>query len=85
MTIGSRSARFSRAKTVLASASLLGAVLTIGTYVTTASAMDAKTEEAAKKADQEAMDIDFLSLDMKKAKTKLQGALKKCGKICRRR
>ena len=61
----------------LACASLLGVAVT---WASTASAVDPTTEEAAKKADSEAMDIDFLSLDMKKAKTKLQGALKKCGK-----
>ena len=41
---------------------------------------DAKTEDGAKKLDSAAMDVDFLSLDMKKAKTKLQQALKQCGK-----
>ena len=42
--------------------------------------MDPATEESAKKADEQAMDVDFLSLDLKKAKKKLQDALKKCGK-----
>jgi len=41
---------------------------------------DAKAENEAKKLQSEAMDFDFMSLDLKKAKGKLQDALKKCGK-----
>lgn len=44
-----------------------------------ASANDPKVEAEAKKLQQDAMDIDFLGLDLKKAKDKLQKALKKCG------
>lgn len=42
-------------------------------------ANDPKVEGEAKKLQQDAMDIDFLGLDLKKAKDKLQKALKKCG------
>ncbi len=45
-----------------------------------ASANDAKVEAEAKKLQSEAMDVDFLGLELKKAKTKLQSAVKKCGK-----
>lgn len=42
-------------------------------------ANDPKVEGDAKKLQQDAMDIDFLGLDLKKAKDKLQKAIKKCG------
>ncbi len=42
-------------------------------------ANDPKVEAEAKKLQQDAMDIDFLGLELKKAKDKLQKALKKCG------
>ncbi|MGZ6060986.1 MAG: hypothetical protein ACXWVM_01260 [Polyangiales bacterium] len=42
--------------------------------------MDPKTEAAAKKLQTDAMDTDFLGLDFKKAKKKLDDAIKKCGK-----
>lgn len=43
-------------------------------------ANDPKIEGEAKKLQQDAMDVDFLGLDLKKAKEKLQKAIKKCGK-----
>jgi len=43
-------------------------------------ANDPKIEGEAKALQQDAMDIDFLGLDLKKAKEKLQKAIKKCGK-----
>lgn len=43
-------------------------------------ANDTKVEGEAKKLQSEAMDVDFLGLELKKAKTKLQSAIKKCGK-----
>lgn len=46
---------------------------------TPAQANDPKVEADAKKLQQDAMDIDFLGLDLKKAKDKLQKAVKKCG------
>lgn len=42
--------------------------------------MDPKTEAAAKKLQTDAMDVDFLGLDFKKAKKKLDDAIKKCSK-----
>ncbi len=45
-----------------------------------ARAADAKIEGAAKKLQTEAMDVDFLGLDLKKARDKLSKALKSCGK-----
>ncbi|MBI2390980.1 MAG: hypothetical protein HYV09_15420 [Deltaproteobacteria bacterium] len=44
-----------------------------------AAANDPKVEGEAKKLQQDAMDVDFLGLDLKKAKDKLQKAVKKCG------
>jgi hypothetical protein len=41
---------------------------------------DGKTENEAKKLQGEAMDFDFMALDLKKAKSKLADAIKKCGK-----
>ena len=49
-------------------------------FAAPSSASDAKIEGEAKKLQQDAIDVDFLSLDLKKAKEKLQKALKKCGK-----
>lgn len=63
----------------LRSLATLVAVLGIGTFVSLASA-DAKVEADAKKLQSDAMDNDFLSLDLKSARKKLEDAIKKCGK-----
>lgn len=60
--------------------SLLAAAVFVASASLTASAADAKVEAQAKKLQSDAMDVDFLSLDLKKAKKKLEDALKKCGK-----
>lgn len=57
-----------------------GVVLATLALAPTVHANDAKVEGEAKKLQGEAMDVDFLGLELKKAKTKLQSALKKCGK-----
>ncbi len=67
----------SRSRSIAVSAVVLALVASAAPQVR---AMDPKVEESAKKAASEAMDVDFLSLDMKKAKKKLSDALKKCGK-----
>ena len=53
--------------------------LGIGSYVSLASGADAKIEAQAKSLQSDAMDVDFLSLDLKAAQKKLEDALKKCG------
>lgn len=53
-------------------------VLAIGTWFTFAGAADPKAEADAKKLQSDAMDVDFLSLDLKNAQKKLEDALKKC-------
>ncbi|MGZ6095914.1 MAG: hypothetical protein ACXWUG_27985, partial [Polyangiales bacterium] len=59
--------------------SLIGAVLGIGTLVSLSASADAKVEADAKKLQTDAMDVDFLSLDLKSAKAKLDKAIKMCG------
>jgi hypothetical protein len=49
------------------------------TLASTASAVDAKVEAAAKKSAADAMDTDYLALDLKKAKAKLLKAIERCG------
>jgi len=60
-------------------AALLLCMLGVGTAVSLASGADAETEKDVKKMQSDAMDVDFLSLDFKSAKTRLQNAVKKCG------
>jgi len=55
----------------------LTATLALG--VLPAFGQNAKIQAEAKKLQSDAMDVDFLGLEFKKAKTKLQDALKKCG------
>src|SRR5437588_35868 len=57
---------------------LLLTLLGAGTVVSFANGADPKVESDAKKADADAMDL-WLGADFKGAKTKLEGALKKCG------
>lgn len=61
----------------LRNVAILVSVLGIGTVVSFASA-DPKTEADAKKLQGDAMDVDFLSLDLKNAQKKLEDATKKC-------
>lgn len=68
-----------RSSRVASSTSALATTLLVA-WATVATAADAKVEAAAKKLQADAMDFDFLALDLKKAKVKLQTALKKCGK-----
>jgi hypothetical protein len=58
---------------------LVLALAGIGTVVQLAQGADAKIEAEAKKADSDAMDL-WLGADFKGAKTKLDAAIKKCGK-----
>ncbi len=58
---------------------LLVSALGIGTYASMASGANAAVEKEAKKLQGDAMDVDFLSLDYKSAKKKLDEAIKKCG------
>jgi len=59
---------------------LVCAALLSLTLTPEAFANDAKIEGEAKKLQQDAMDVDFLGLDLKKAQEKLKSAIKKCGK-----
>ncbi len=61
-----------------ASRALAGALLVALT--SSAQAADPKVESQVNKLQADAMDFDFLALELKKAKLKLQTALKKCGK-----
>lgn len=58
---------------------LLVSALGIGTFATMASGANPAVEKEAKKLQGDAMDVDFLSLDYKAAKKKLDDAIKKCG------
>jgi hypothetical protein len=65
---------------VVAAASLLFALAVPLVFaVAPAFGQNAKVQAEAKKLQSDAMDVDFLGLEFKKAKTKLQDALKKCG------
>ena len=57
---------------------LVLALAGIGSVVQLAQGADAKVEAEAKKADSDAMDL-WLAADFKGAKSKIEGALKKCG------
>ena len=70
-----RSLHLGRAAVI--SGALLAASLA---FPSIASANDPKIEAEAKKLQNEAMDVYFLGLELKKAKTNLQQAVKKCGK-----
>jgi hypothetical protein len=58
---------------------LVMSLLAAGSVAHLASGADAKVEGEARKLQGDAMDVDFLSLDLAAAKKKLQDALKKCG------
>ncbi len=58
---------------------VLVTALGIGSVVSLASGADAKVEAEVKKLQGDAMDVDFLSLDLKAAEKKLNDAIKKCG------
>ncbi len=58
---------------------LLCSALLAGSVAHLASGADAKVETEARKLQENAMDVDFLGLDLAGAKKKLQDALKKCG------
>jgi len=58
---------------------LLVSALGIGTFASMASGANPAVEKEAKKLQGDAMDVDFLSLDYKAAKKKLDDAIKKCG------
>lgn len=58
---------------------LVMSLLAAGSIAHLANGADAKVEGEVRKLQGDAMDVDFLSLDLASAKKKLQDALKKCG------
>jgi hypothetical protein len=55
-------------------------IVAIGTIASIANGADAEIEKEARKMQSDAMDVDFLSLELKLAKKRLESAIAKCGK-----